>query len=161
MTKIALFAALGTSLLLGACVLESGNQPDPTRQPWRDSWKALSAAKAGDPEGLKNCFAAARAQLMLPYVNGGEDAEAILENMIAILEWVGDKQFEEALLREDPKTRSAVREFLIEDDTRENHPRAHKILVDAPSVKWSSDLAQKESYIQSADIPPTKREVKS
>ncbi len=94
---------------------------------------------------------------MLPYINGGEDAEAILENMIAILESVGDKRFEEALLREDPKTRSAVREFLIEENTRKNHPRTHKVLVDAPSVKWPSDLVEEESYIQSGDIPPTKK----
>lgn len=95
---------------------------------------------------------------MLPYVNGGEDAEAMMTNMIAILESVGDKRFGEALLREDPKTRSAVREFLIEEDTRAKFPQTHKILVDAPLVKWPSDVAAEQSYIESGDSPPAKEE---
>ena len=158
MKKIALSAVLGTGFLLVACVSPSADQPDPTRQPWRDSWKAFPSAKAGDPEGLRSYFAAARAQVMLPYVNGGEDAEAMMNNMIAILETVGDKHFGEALLREDPKTRSAVREFLIEEDARAKFPRTHKILVDAPLVKWPSDVAEEQSYIESGDVPPTKKQ---
>lgn len=95
---------------------------------------------------------------MLPYVNGGEDAEAILENMIAILESVGDIAFAEALLCEDPETRSAVREFLIEKNTRVKFPRTHEILADAPIVKWPSDVAEEQSYFEAGDIPPSKKQ---
>ncbi len=80
-----------------------------------------------------------------------------MSNMIAILESVGDERFGEALQREDPATRSAVREFLVEDHTRTKFPVTYKILVDAPAVKWPSVVAEEKSYIQSGGVPPNKK----
>ena len=146
--------------MLVSCASPSKTQPDPARQPWRDSWQALPAAKTGDAEGLGKYFAAAKAQLMLPFANGGEDAEAIMTNMIAILDSVGDQRFSAALLREEPKTRSAVREFLIEKDVGDGFPKTHEILVDAPLVKWPSDIAEDRSYIEAGNVPPPKKQWK-
>ncbi|MES2996472.1 MAG: hypothetical protein V4733_06650 [Verrucomicrobiota bacterium] len=158
MEKITFRALACMGVLLAGCVEPAKNKPDPTRQPWRDSWQALPAAKAGSPEGLRKSFAAARAQVMLPYVNAGEDAEAIMTNMIAIIESVGDKRFAEALLREHPETRSAVREFLFEEKTRTRYPRSHGILADAPMVMWPSDVAEERLYIEYGDVVPPKKQ---
>ena len=137
---------------------QTSDQPDPTREPWRDASRAFPSAKAGNPEGLRKYFAAARAQLMQPYINSGEESEAIMENMIAILQSVGDRQFADALLNEEAETRSAVREFLIEEDTRAHFSRTHSVLASAPVVKWPSDIAEAESYISSGSAPPTKKQ---
>lgn len=108
----------------------------------------------GDPEALNRFFAAAKAQLMLPYVNGGEDAEGMSENMKEVLTSLGDDQFSEALLHEDPETRSAVREFLWDDHVRGEYPRTFQILVAAPDVEWPSDKALKRSYEEDGQEPP-------
>ena len=138
------------------CTATSSRDADPTRQPWRDSWDALPAAKAGDSEGLHRLFAAAESQLELPYVNAGEDAEAIYENMGVVLESIGDRRFSEALLREDPQTRSAAREFISQEKVREEFPRTHQILVEAPSVEWPSDQVEAQWHIEQGKAPPPK-----
>ncbi|RYD18087.1 MAG: hypothetical protein EOP88_23820 [Verrucomicrobiaceae bacterium] len=143
-------------LAIAGCASAPKNEPDPTRQPWRDSAAALPAAKAGDGEGLRRSFAAARAQLMLPYINGGEDAEAMVENMAAVLNSNGDERYRQALLEEAPETRSAVREFLSEEETRGSFPMTHAVLADAPEVEWPSDLAMKKSYQESGETLPPK-----
>lgn len=128
--------------------------PDPTRQPWRDSGKYREAAKAGDPEALTKFFATAKAQLMLPYVNGGEYAEGMSENMKEVLTSLGDGQFSEALIREDPEIRSAVRAFLWDDYVRRGFPRSFRVLVTAPDVEWPSDKALQKSYEETGQEPP-------
>ena len=143
-------------LAIAGCASLSKKEPDPTRQPWRDSNAALPAAKAGDAEGLRRSFAAARAQLMLPYINGGEDAEAMFENMTAVLQSNGDDRFQQALAEESPETRSALREFLSEESTRHSFPKTHAMLADAPEVEWPSDLAMKRFYQESGETLPPK-----
>ena len=76
---------------------------------------------------------------MLPFINAGEDAEAIYDHIESILMSVGDQRFSEALLRENPKTRSAVREFLFEDRVRTDFLQTHAVLAGAPIVKWPSN----------------------
>ena len=49
-------ATLCIGILLVSCASPSKDQPDPARQPWRDSWQALPAAKSGDAEGLLAFF---------------------------------------------------------------------------------------------------------
>ena len=83
---------------------------------------------------------------MLPFVNAGEDAEAIYDHVDSILRSVGDQRFSEALLSETPETRSAVREFLFEDKVRKDFPRTHVVLADAPIVKWPSDDGPSEKH---------------
>lgn len=149
-----LFVALLPFVLGGVisgCAPASG--PDPTRQPWRDSGAALPAAMTGDAEGLRKSFAAARAQLELPFINGGEDAEAMSENMTAILEATGDRRFLQALMEEKPETRSAVRNFLSEEATAAKFPLTHAALVAAPLVKWPSDEAMERSEREDGATP--------
>jgi hypothetical protein len=149
------FLAIAAFLMVVGCgTAPESPIPDPTRQPWRDSGKYREAAKAGDREALSKTFAAAKDQLMLPYVNGGEDAEGMSENMKEVLTSLGDDQFSEALVREDPETRSAVREFLWDDEVRGGFPRSFRILVAAPDVEWPSDKALQRSYLESGQEPP-------
>jgi hypothetical protein len=148
--------SLALLVLASGCSTVSKPPPDPTRQPWRDSWAALPAAKAGDPDGLRRFFSSARAQLQLPYINGGEDAEAIYENVGSVLESTGDQRFSEALLREAPETRSAVREFLSEADVKQKFPVTHRVLAAAPVVKWPSDIAYEQSVAGTGEEPPPK-----
>ena len=93
---------------------------------------------------------------MLPYVNGGEDAEAMWQNMEDVLTGLGDDQFAAALLREDLTTRSAVRDFLSEKRVREKFPKTFHVLVTAPNVQWPADKALQESYSGTGDVPPPK-----
>jgi hypothetical protein len=137
---------IGFVCFVTSCSSMGNKKPDPMRQPWRDSWAALPTARTADPDGLSRAFAATRAQLMLPFVNAGEDAEAIYDHIDSILRSVGDQRFSEALLRETPETRSAVREFLFEDKVRKNFPRTHFVLADAPIVKWPSDDGPSEKH---------------
>lgn len=143
------FAFLVASASLGSCATSG----DPLRQPWRDSWSALPAAKSGNPTGLRRAFDAARRQLMLPYQNAGEDAEAIDEHFDIILKSVGDDAFAAALLREKPTTRSAVREFFSQFAVRESYPKTYQVLCDAPLVKWPSDGEPKQIWSPSSKDP--------
>lgn len=143
-------------VLCAGCSTASKPAADPTRQPWRDSWAALPAAKAGNPDGLRRSFSAARAQLELPYVNGGEDAEAMYENMGTVLASNGDRRFADALLQEAPETRSAIREFLSEGEVKQRFPATHQILAAAPVLKWPSDVASEKEFAEAGDKPPPK-----
>ncbi|RYD56128.1 MAG: hypothetical protein EOP83_21450 [Verrucomicrobiaceae bacterium] len=147
---------LRISVLVCLAVAACAPAPEDIRDPWRESIAALPAAKAGDAEGLQRTFAAARAQLMQPYINGGEDAETMFLNMGEVLRSTGDERFHQVLLAEAPETRSAVRDFLSEDDTRRDYPKTHALLADAPEVEWPSDLAMKKSYQESGGTPPVK-----
>ena len=80
------------SLSCTSCVSTTADGPDPLRQPWRDSWSAKPEAKAGLPNGLHRSFQAARNQVEMPFANGGEDAEAISDNLRDTLDAVGDEK---------------------------------------------------------------------
>jgi hypothetical protein len=149
-----LFSVAVFFLVVGCVTAPESSIPDPTRQPWRDSGKSREAAKAGDAVALRKFFAAAKAQLMLPYVNGGEDAEGMSDNMKEVLTSLGDERFAGALYLEDPETRSAVREFLWDEYVRGEFPRSFQILVAAPDVEWPSDKALQKSYLESGQKPP-------
>ena len=90
----------------------------------------------------------------MPFVNGGEDAEAITENLHGILGAVGDKVFSTALLKEESATRSAVRDCMVEASVRERFPITHKILSGAPRIKWPSQLAYEQSWTSMGQTPP-------
>ena len=152
---IILFGALASASI--GCSNLGGHKPDPTREAWRDSWDALSEAKAADPESLRRSFQAAHDQVMMPYVNGGEDAAAIKENLHAILTNIGDLRFYEALLRERPEIRSAVRECMHESEVKTHFPKTHEILRTAPSILWPSDIAYEQSYASVGQTAPPKR----
>ncbi len=78
------------------------------------------------------------------------------ENMESVLEALGDEAFAEALLREKPETRSAVREFLHDESVRGRYARTFEVLMAAPEVHWPSDQAFEQSYRESGDAPPPK-----
>jgi hypothetical protein len=152
---IMLFAAFASATI--GCSNFGGHKPDPTRQAWRDSWDALSEAKAANPEGLRRSFQAAHDQVMMPYVNGGEDASAIKVNLHTILTNIGDLRFSEALLLERPEIRSAVRECMYESEVKLNFPKTHEILRTAPNITWPSDIAYEQSYTSVGQTAPPKR----
>ena len=153
-TSYACIACATLGLGLASCTNQSTEKPDPTRQAWRDSCLSLPAAKAGSPTALHLSFQAARDQVMMPFVNGGEDAEAIAENLEGILDAVGDDVFSKALLKEEPETRSAVRDCMFESSVKKRFPITHKILREAPRIKWPSQLAYERSYKSMGQIPP-------
>jgi len=82
---------------------------------------------------------------MMPYVNAGEDAEAIADNLHSILKAVGDQAFARALLKERPKMRTAVRDCMYKTEVQNHYPATYQILHDAPHVKWPSDVAFESS----------------
>ena len=141
-----------TALL--SCAARTLKVHDPARQPWRDSWTNLPGAKAGDHDSLHRSFDAVYRDVMFPWVRAGEDAEAMDQNFQAILQSVGDDAFSEALLREPPKTRSAVRVCFSESAVRKSFPKTHRILCQAPLLKWPSDIAYEQSWIESGQTPP-------
>ena len=146
------YAALGLGLV--SCTTQSSKRPDPMRQAWRDSWDSLSAAKRGKPKALHSSFRAARDQVMMPFENGGEDAEAISENLQGILDAVGDDVFSNALLKEEVETRSAVRDCMSESSVKKRFPITHKILREAPRIKWPSQVAYERSWTSMGQVPP-------
>lgn len=143
--------------MIAGCADFEARKEDKQRQPSRDSSAALDDAKAGKPEGLHSAFAAAHSQVMLPCVNGGEDAEAIATNLQTILEAVGDDTFSEALLKERSKTRSAVRDCMFENVVRQRFPRTHQILREGPLVRWPSCIAYERSWTSIGQTPPPKK----
>ncbi len=143
-------------LMIACCAPAPANPPDPLLRPWRDTKDASPAAKAGDAIALHRTFAAARAQLMLPYINGGEDAEGMVLNMAEVLRSVGDDRFCQALVEESPEIRSAVRAFLSEEETRRSSPKTHAMLVDAPMTEWPSDLALEKSLQEAGEVSMAK-----
>ena len=145
-------ATLG--LGLASCANLSSKKPDPTRQAWRDSWHSLPAAKEGKPEALHQSFHVARDQVTMPFANGGEDAEAIAKNLQGILDAVGDDVFSKALLKEEPETRSAVRDCMFESSVKKRFPITHEILGEAPHIKWPSQLAYERSWTSMGQTPP-------
>jgi hypothetical protein len=157
MHSFANFALTGFLLLICGCSTRVDVAPDPTRQAWRDSWDALHEVKTGNPDGLNRSFQAAHDQVMMPYVNGGEDASAIKENLHTILTNIGDLRFSEALLLERPEIRSAVRECMYESEVKINFPKTHEILRTAPNIIWPSDIAYEQSYVSVGQTAPPKR----
>lgn len=139
---------------LAGCANQSSEVADPTRQAWRDSSDALSPAKAGKPDALHRSFEAAHSQVMMPFANAGEDAEAIAENLQGILEAVGDDMFSQGLLIEQPETRAAVRDCMCESSIKNRFPITHKSLRDAPRIKWPSQLAYERSWTSMGQVPP-------
>jgi len=148
---------IACSLAYIGCSNVGGRKPDPTRQAWRDSWAALPAARAADQDALNRSFRAAHDQVMMPYVNAGEDAEGIAENLHGILNSVGDLQFSEALLRETPDTRSAVRDCMFESLVKTLFPKTHEVLLRAPNLKWPSDIAYEQSFASVGQQAPPKK----
>jgi hypothetical protein len=59
------------------------------------------------------------------------------------------------LLRENPQTRSAVRDCMFETRVREHYPRTHRVLQEAPPVHWPTDVAYERSWAPQA-APPKK-----
>lgn len=157
MHSFANFALTGFLLLICGCSTRVDVAPDPTRQAWRDSWDALHEVKTGNPDGLNRSFQAAHDQVMMPYVNGGEDASAIKENLHAILTMIGDLSFSEALLRETPETRSAVRDCMYESLVKTLFPKTHEVLLQAPNLKWPSDIAYEQSFASVGQQAPPKK----
>jgi len=151
------YYTLVTCVLLAMVLTGCGNvanKPDPTRQAWRDSWGSLPDAKAGKLQGLHRSFQAAHDQVEMPFANGGEDAEAIAENLQAILDAVGDQVFSEALQREVAETRSAVRDCMFERSVKKNYPMTHKLLCEAPHIKWPSRVAYERSWTEMGQVAP-------
>jgi len=90
----------------------------------------------------------------MPFANAGEDAEAIAENLQGILEAVGDDVFSKALLKEEPETRSAVRDCMFESHVKKRFPITHKILCEAPHIKWPSRVAYERSWTEMGQVAP-------
>jgi len=111
-------------------------------KPWRESSAALADARAGKPAALHRSFHAAFAQEMRPYPNQGQAARGIADNLDSILIAVGDKTFSEALLRERPLIRSAVRDCMVEGDLQRRDPMTYEVFQEAPQNEWPSDLAE-------------------
>lgn len=156
MQLLLIFACIAIGIVLTNCASSDAHKPDPTRQPWRDSWAAMPTAKASEADGLHRSFQAAQDQVSLPYVNGGEDAEGISENLHGILKTIGDQVFSEALLRENPKTRAAVRDCMFESEVKKDFPMTHKVLTQAPLLRWPSDLAYEQGWAEAGQIAPAK-----
>lgn len=150
-------AWIACSFALVGCSNVGDIKPDPTRQAWSDSWEALPSAKAADQDALSRSFRAAHDQVMMPYVNAGEDALGIARNLHGILNSIGDLQFSEALLRESPETRSAVRDCMFEIDVKPLFPKTHEVLLQAPNLKWPSDIAYEQSYASDGKKAPPKK----
>ena len=127
----------------------------PSWQPWRESCAALPDARAGKPAALHRSFHAAFAQEMRPYPNQGQAARGIADNLDSILIAVGDKTFSEALLRERPLIRSAVRDCMVEGDLQRRHPMTYEVFQEAPQNEWPSDLAGKhDTGAEGQTAPP-------
>jgi hypothetical protein len=108
-------------------------------RPAEDSTAALPQAKAGDAGALHRSFRAAFAEEMRPFPNTGEPAREISDNLDAILLAVGDNTFADALLKERPPIRSAVRDCMVEGDIQKQYPRTYEVFEDAPQNEWPSD----------------------
>ncbi|MGA3170383.1 MAG: hypothetical protein ABSE62_05165 [Chthoniobacteraceae bacterium] len=117
----------------------------PSDKPLQESTAALPGATAGDPSALHRSFRAAFAEEARPYPNQGEDAREISDNLDSILVAVGDKRFAEALLRERPLIRSAVRNCMVEGDLERDYPRTYEVFQEAPQNEWPSDLAEEQA----------------
>jgi len=144
-------------VVFSGCANLNARKPDPKRQPWRDSWMALPAARAAEPDGLHRSFQAAYNQVNLPYENGGEDAEGIAENLHGILKSIGDQQFSKALLLETPETRTAVRDCMFESEVKNIFPKTHEVLRQAPFIKWPSDIAYEKTWVEAGQKAPVKK----
>jgi hypothetical protein len=114
----------------------------PSWKPWRESCAALPDARAGKPSALHRSFHAAFAEEMRPYPNKGEPSREIAGNLDSILVAVGDKTFAEALQRERPLIRSAVRDCMVEGDLQHRYPMTYEVFQEAPQNEWPSDLAE-------------------
>ncbi len=117
----------------------------PSWKPWRESNAALPAARAGNPWALHESFHAAYAEEMRPYPNRGEPAHDISGNLDSILDAVGDQAFANALLKERPLARSAVRDCMTVGDFQQRYPITFEILQEAPQNEWPSDLAEQRA----------------
>ena len=117
----------------------------PSWQPWRESCAALPDARAGKPSALHRSFHAAFAEEMRPFPNQGEAARQIADNLDSIMVAVGDKTFAEALLRERPLIRSAVRDCMVEGDIQRRYPMTYEVFQEAPQNEWPSDLAEEHA----------------
>ena len=123
-----------------------GNGPaTPSWKPLHESSAALPDARAGKPSALHQSFHAAFAEETRPHPNQGEAAREIADNLDSILLAVGDKTFAEALLRERPLTRSAVRDCMVEGDLQKRYPRTYEVFQEAPQNEWPSDLAEQHA----------------
>lgn len=126
------------------------------RKPNRDLWALLPGAKRADAKALHKAFATALRQVSMPYVNGGEYAEAMSEKFLAILRSTGDTAFAKALSSETSITRSAVREFFSAKEVKPDYPQTYAQLVVAPNIDWPSSTAYRRSWIDSGQTPPEK-----
>ena len=114
----------------------------PSWKPWRESCAVLPEARAGKAFALHRSFHAAFAQVMRPFPNQGEGAREIGNNLDSILRAIGDRAFAEALLRERPVIRSAVRDSMVEGDIRKHYPLTFQLFEEAPQNEWPSDFAE-------------------
>ena len=132
-----------------------GNGPaTPSWKPWRESSAALPDARAGEPSALHRSFRAAFAEEMRPFPNQGQAAREIADNLDSIMVAVGDKTFAEALLRERPLIRSAVRDCMVEGDLHQRYPMTYEVFQEAPQNEWPSDLAGKHDTGAEGQPPP-------
>jgi hypothetical protein len=126
----------------------------PSWKPWRESCAALTDARAGKPSALHQSFHAAYAEEMRPYPNQGETARGIADNLDSILVAVGDNTFADALLRERPLVRSAVRDCMVEGDLQ-RYPMTAQVFQEAPQNEWPSDLAaEHHTGTEAEPVPP-------
>jgi len=114
----------------------------PSAKPSLESSAALRGAEAGDPSALHRSFHAAYAEEMRPYPNQGETSREISDNLDSILLALGDKPFADALLRERPLVRSAVRDSMVEGDLQRRYPITNDLFQNAPQNTRPSDLAE-------------------
>jgi hypothetical protein len=134
-----------------------GGPATPSDKPLQEITAALPGATAGDPSALHRSFHAAYAEETRPYPNKGEDAREISDNLDSILVAVGDKRFAEALMKEKPLVRSAVRDCMVEGDLGRDYPRTYEVFQEAPQNEWPSDLAEEQATgtgPQGAPAPP-------
>ena len=151
-------------MVCGAAIVATtgcfGNgHPTPSWKPSQESCAALSDARAGKPSALHRSFQAAFAQEMRPYPNKGQAAREIADNLDSILTAVGDKTFAEALLKERPLTRSAVRDCIVGGDRHQRYPMTYQVFQEAPQNEWPSDLAEEhETGTEGQSAPPEHNE---
>jgi hypothetical protein len=111
----------------------------------QESSAAADDARAGKASALHESFHAAYAEEMRAYPNRGEAAREISDNLDSILVAVGDRTFAEALMRERPLVRSAVRDCMVEGDLERRYPTTYEVFQEAPQNEWPSDLAEERA----------------
>lgn len=154
----ALMLSLLAGLALAGCAQVRSWIPAPQWTPAaRAPLATLAQARTGQPAALHEAFLAARARLSQPAVLREDESATFRAGMASVLRSVGDSVFAMSLRREPAKTLSAVRDSLTEADVKGKFPQTHKLLRDAPTVKWPSDLAAERESGAADRKPPARK----